>query len=48
MPFVLKFNITKDTKIVGELEKGKTIKIEYKDLNVPINELELKQIEVVK
>ena len=48
LPFVLKFNITKDTKIIGELEKGKTIKIEYKDLNVPINELELKQIEVVK
>lgn len=48
LPFVLKFNITKDTKIIGELEKGKTVKIEYKDLNVPINELELKQIEVVK
>lgn len=48
LPFVLKFNITKGTKIIGELEKGKTIKIEYKDLNVPINELELKQIEVVK
>ena len=29
-------------------EKGKTVKIEYKDLNVSINELELKQIEVVK
>lgn len=48
LPFVLKFNITKDTKIIGELEKGKTVKIEYKDLNVPINELELKQLEVVK
>lgn len=48
LPFVLKFNITKDTKIIGKLEKGKTVKIEYKDLSVPVNELELKQIEVVK
>lgn len=48
LPFVLKFKITKDTNVIGELKKGKTVKIEYKDLSVPVNELELKQIEVVK
>ena len=47
-PFVLKFNITDDTKIIGNLEKGKEVKIQYKNLNVPIAELELKTIEVIE
>ena len=46
--FVLKFNITDDTKIIGNLEKGKEVKIQYKNLNVPIDELELKTIEVIE
>lgn len=48
LPFVLKFNITDDTKIIGNLEKGKEVKIQYKNLNVPIAELELKTIEVIE
>ncbi|MCI9039176.1 MAG: hypothetical protein HFJ29_04830 [Clostridia bacterium] len=48
LPFVLKFNIDNETKIVGNLEREKKIKVQYKDLNVPINELELKTIEVVE
>ena len=47
LPFVLKLYIKDDTKIIGTLEKGKEIKIQYKDLNAPIDELELKTIEVV-
>ncbi len=48
LPFVLKFNIDNETKIVGNLEREKKIKVQYKDLNAPINELELKTIEVVE
>lgn len=47
LPFVLKFNINDETKIIGNLEREKKIKVQYKDLNVPINELELKTIEVI-
>lgn len=48
LPFVLKFNITDDTQVIGNLEKGKELKIQYKDLNVSLNELELKTIEVIE
>lgn len=48
LPFALKFNITDATKIIGNLEKGKEIKIQYKDINVPADELELKTIEVIE
>lgn len=48
LPFVLKFNITDDTQVIGNLGKGKELKIQYKDLNVPVNELELKTIEVIE
>lgn len=47
-PFVLKFNITDNTQVIGKLGKGKELKIQYKDLNVPLNELELKTIEVIE
>lgn len=47
-PFVLKFYITEDTKITGKLEKGKKVKVQYKDVNVQINELEIKSIVVVE
>lgn len=46
-PFALKLNIEEDTQIIGNLEKGKKIKVQYKDLNVPLAELELKSIEVI-
>ena len=48
LPFVLKFNITDDTQVIGNIKKGKELKIQYKDLNVPIDELELKSIEVIE
>ena len=48
LPFVLKFKITDDTKVMGNLEKEKKVKIQYKDLNVPIAELKLKTIEVIE
>jgi len=48
LPFVLKFNITDDTQVIGNLEKGKELKIQYKDLNVPVDELKLKTIEVIE
>lgn len=47
-PFVLEFNITEDIQIVGELEEGKKVSIQYKDLNVPLDELEIKSIEIVE
>lgn len=48
LPFVLKFNITEDTQVIGNLGKGKELKIQYKDLNVPVDELEIKTIEVIE
>lgn len=46
-PFALKFNITDNTQITGNLKNGKEIKIQYKDLTVPMDELELKAIKVI-
>lgn len=48
LPFVLKFTITDDTEIKGSLGIGKKLKIQYKDLNVSIDELKLKTIEVIE
>lgn len=48
LPFVLKFTITDDTEIKGELIEGQEIKIQYEDLNVPVDELKIKKIEVVE
>lgn len=48
LPFALKFNITSTTQVIGNIAKGKKVKIQYEDLNVPIDELELKSIEVVE
>ena len=48
LPFVLKLIITDDTEIIGNLEIGKELKIQYKDLNVSIDDLELKTIEVIE
>lgn len=47
LPFVLKFNITDDTQVIGNIEKGKELKIQYKDLNLPVDELEIRTIEVI-
>lgn len=48
LPFALKFIITDDTEIIGDLKVGKELKIQYKDLNVSIDELEVKTIEVIE
>lgn len=48
LPFALKFNITSTTQVIGNIAKGKKVKIQYEDLNVPIDELELKSIEVIE
>lgn len=47
LPFALKLNITDDTKIIGNIVKGSKIKVQYKNLNIPLDELELKSIEVI-
>lgn len=47
-PFALKFNLSNDTKILGNLETGITVKVEYKDLNVPLDELEIQSIEIIE
>ena len=47
LPFALKFNFKDDIKISGKLEKGKKVKVQYKDLNEPLDRLELKAIEVL-
>lgn len=48
LPFVLKFNITEDTEVIGELKNGSKVNVQYKDINAPIDELELKSIEVIE
>ena len=48
LPFALKFSIADDTEIIGNIEKGNKIKVQYKNLNVPLDELELKSIEVIE
>ncbi len=47
LPFALKFKITDEIKLIGDLSKGKKIKIQYKDLSVPLNKLEIESIEVI-
>jgi len=47
LPFVLKFTITDDTQVIGDLVKGKEIKVQYNDLSVSLDELTLKSIEVI-
>lgn len=47
-PFAIKVNLAEDIKILGKLEKGITVKVEYKDVNVPLNELEIQTIEIVE
>lgn len=48
LPFVLKFYITPDTQIIGNLQKGKNVVLQYKDVNAELAELELKSIEVIE
>lgn len=47
-PFAVKAYIRENTQIIGNLEKGKTVKVQYEDINVPFDELKLKTIEVIE
>lgn len=48
LPFALKFNIAEDTQIIGNLARGKKVKVQYKEANVPLDKLEIKTIEVIE
>ena len=47
-PFAIKVNLTEDVKILGQLENGITVGVQYKDINKPLNELEVQSIEIVE
>lgn len=47
-PFAVKAYITDNTQIIGNLEKGKNVKVQYENLNMPLDKLELKSIEIVE
>ena len=47
LPFTLKFNIQDDkAKVLGDLKKGETVKVQYKDSNVSLERLTIDSIEV--
>lgn len=48
LPFGLKCNMTENTKIIGKLEQGKKVKVQYKNKDVSLEELEIEKIEVVE
>ena len=49
IPFVIKANIDSDTEIIGSLENGKNVEVQYKeDLTVFSDELTLRTIEVIE
>lgn len=47
-PFIQKAYITSNTKIIGELEKGKSVKVQYNDSSEMVDGLELKVITVIE
>ena len=47
-PFAIKAYITDNTKIIGNLEDGKSVKVQYKNLEEQLNELELESIEIIE
>lgn len=47
-PFAIKVNLTENVKILGQLEEGITVKVQYKDINVPLDQLEVQAIEIVE
>ena len=38
----------KKTKTIGNIEKWKNVKVQYKNLNMPLEELVLKSVEIIK
>ena len=47
-PFAIKAYITENTKVIGKLENGKSVKVQYKNLEDQLNELELESIEIIE
>ncbi len=47
-PFVVKAYITENTQIIGNIQKGKAIKVQYENSIVPLEELKLKSLEVIE
>lgn len=47
-PFAVKAYITENTEIIGNLQKGKIVKVQFENLNIPLDELKIKSIEVVE
>ena len=45
IPFVVRATVTENTQIIGNLEKGKNIKITYENAEVPFDDLIIKSIE---
>ena len=47
-PFAVKAYIEDDTKVIGDLKKGKRVKVTYKDENADFDNMKLQSIEVVE
>ncbi len=47
-PFAVKAYITENTEIIGNLQREKIVKVQYEDLNLPLDELKIKSIEVIE
>lgn len=48
LPFAVKAYITAETEIDGDLQNGKFVEVQYKDLTEPFDELNIKSIKVLK
>ena len=47
-PFAIKAYITDDTEIIGNLQREKSVKVQYENSNAPLDELKIKSIEVIE
>ncbi len=47
-PFAVKAYITENTQIIGNLQNGKIVKVQYENSNVSLDELKLKSIEIIE
>ena len=47
-PFAVKAYITENTKIIGNLQREKNVKVQYENSNAPLDELKIKSIEVIE
>ena len=47
LPFVVKAYIDTDTKVVGNIERGKKVKVVYKDVNADFDKMKLQSIEIL-